>query len=491
MKSLYYILKIDEKFHRNANILTLLSSTTDGLKSKSLAEAIDTNPQTMKKEVSILNSELKDYISIDISQQGMVTLTFVNTSVSVDYLIMKLARKSEVYKLIASIYKNKARSMTQMLLDLDTAKTKTYEIINSLNQVLAMYNIRISTKPCQFEGKESSIRIFLFDFFSVFGEPEECNPKPYKDMMGRLGRESKPPYLNLCHFRSYLWIRITTSRWATGNFIALDPNIYRLIEYTEAEYLGFKEYHSQLITYICQLSSLPEYELWWAYFTTLDCISYSESDNYSYESDNYTFVRDYPYKLRDEADALLSQVLELHKLPERCYDMISAFVLNLSILTQVDPAFEIVVPYQLKVNVKEKYETLCEKWRQALLFLPDNSSLRFTHIDDVAVSLTIMNMSIPPHEKDMIRVVFALQGDKGYDGYLAQCTRSILPAFIDASFFLERIPSHSYLTRHKIDHVISNYKLDVQFPNGCKAHMLPAIPSKADWDVLKDMLERL
>jgi len=49
MKSLYYILKIDEKFHRNANILTLLSSTTDGLKSKSLAEAIDTNPQTMKR----------------------------------------------------------------------------------------------------------------------------------------------------------------------------------------------------------------------------------------------------------------------------------------------------------------------------------------------------------------------------------------------------------------------------------------------------------
>jgi len=490
MQDLYYILRLDKPFHRRALILTTLAEHNYHIKSDLLVQQLSWSLSTLRTDIDTLNLELSQYLTIQLDTHGVIHLDMRVSHISIEYVITLLAQKTTIYQLILFLFQKRRWSIVEAIDELLISRSTLLNTIKDLNQFLTLYQIRISTKNMQLEGKESSIRIFFFDFFSVFGTLFSPTKLEYSTVLRRIRKEKGAPYLNLCHYRTNLWIQVTITRWAMGHYVAIDPDLQDLISHSIDEFISFQKIQSILLSYVTNVQKLPQQEWMWVYFTTLDCISYSESINQEYRASDYTFVRKHPQSLTDEVNRLIAEVEETERLPKICYDRVYAFLVNLSYLSRIDSAFEIVVPYQLKAMVQESCQIRVQQWFNALQRL-DSSQLTFTHLEDIAVSLSILDLSIPKHERDFVRVVFAYQGDKGYDGFLVEYTRSLLPDHVIAEFFLERTPSLLYLEKYNIQLLVSNYNLSNQIPSGCKYVMLPAIPYEADWIRLQNVLSQL
>ena len=494
MENLFLSLQKNKQFKRQILILRHLNSIPYKISTNQLAQIANCSLPTVRDDIESLNMDLVDYIEISYPSFGDVILMHKKET-TINALITILTKKTIVYQIIDSIFHNRVSSFQSALLHLSVSRTHLQQVLRYMNRILKSFRISISAKGFSFNGREEDIRVFLFSFYSEFGDrsivskDSSIHVKQFLQMY----TQANLPSLYFCHFRLALWTSITRLRRESRHFVNLPKEvIHEVIE--RDSFLKF----STAIQAFYQKQSLQKTlsidEVVWKYITALDCIAYTNVVSFMGTPHHFAYRWEENPDIIAEAHQFLGNVFPQTKelIETNMLDILEAYLVNLRLLSKVSPNFEIMEP-ELKVMTVNMYTKLYSTWHEQLVSLPHDTYFKFSKLDDIAVSLTLFHASILKQKQrtKKLHILFAFQGRVGFDDYLAKFSQTLVTENIRADYFLEQVIDEEAIVQSGADLVVCNYDLHIEEENICPIIRIPNIPSFVDWGKVRNIIEQL
>ena len=492
MESLFFNLQKDKQFKRQTQLLRLLSENANQCSTAELAGTLECSMPTLAKELSYLNIVLKNYnVKLTTSVTGHVTLTYA-TNISIDSMITILTKDTLVFQIMWSILHNKKWTLQQAILELDSSRSSLLRTIGYMNEVLQEYNLLISTKTIDFIGNEEDVRVCLFAFYSAFGNSTiiSAESEAEADYLVELGKRLGLPRLHLCHFRVSIWLSITRIRWRHKCFVSLAKEVEVAIA-NKKDLQIFNKLMQTLFRHYYQFGKLPQDEVSWAFITSLHCVSYSSNYSSSIPTPDFIFRRlEYP-EIVTATHKFLENVFPQQLIQEGALEKMEACLINTRLLSKVTSNFELIEP-RLKALAESIHSELYQMWYQHLGDLKKSEGFSFSHLRDVAVMLTTLHTAVKKQQKQKpVRILFAFQGEAGFDDYLAETTKLFITEKVQADYCLEKAVTKKRIKQAEADLVVCNYDVHLINDITCPIIRLSNIPTLIDWGVVRDAITRL
>lgn len=495
MVNVTFLSQRDKQFKRQVSLLRLLNINPSSLSTTELANLLNVSPPTLKKDIDILNSAFsKEYGKFYITPKSIVTMKHFS-HVSVDSMIAKLGKETIVYKLMTNLLNNIKWTVLQATQNLGCSRSVLLQIIRYMNDGMKIYNVSISTKSIiGFVGSESDIRFYLFAFFSTFGETSIIGENSESDAKNIVAEYENliSPRLHLSHYRMSIWISISKTRWKHQLYVSLKnrQEIEKSIVNKE-NFIKFERLMNEKLESQNMFSRLPRDEKLWAYFITLHCVSYSNEISPEQVNANFILRRDEYPDIIFTMHQFLKEIFSQEMIENGYLEKIEAFLVNIRLLSMITPTFEMAAP-ELRRFIQETHWSLYSMWLEKLQVLNDRNYFSFTHLNDLAITLTLIHISIDNQKKPKIlKILYAFQGPAGFDDYLVSITKRLFPDYIKVYYFLERAVTKESIQKTNIDLVVCNYDLQLINFIDCPIVRLSNTPTSADWEILRDMVYRL
>jgi len=503
MYNLFVTLLKDKQYKRHVSLLNYLNKMRYGATSKNLADQLGVSTPTIREDIRFLSNNYASQIEITTpKKEGEgYTLTF-HDGWSLDQLLLLLARQTPTFQIILSTLFQKDWSVEKALSNLSISSSSYTRLIKHMNGILARFDLSITASPLKLVGNESDKRAFFFCFFINFGDSHIVYDRAQRDAFRLIAlleeKEAQP--LNYSLFRSSLLLSIIKIRRSSKQFVAVPEHL--IDEVTEGDNF---HYFSKSLLLDAQMSNLPNDELLWAYFASLDCITYGKHrlDPHKlsrffdrggevgfgpdYKANKllkkHRYRRNTPPKLLAEVGTFIHTIVPgLSKL-KLAYIKLESYMINMRLLSQLSHNFEYIYPEVLH-NMRERHTQLFHQVLDELLHLERRSdSFSFRHHEHIAACLTMLFLSAKVnHAQEPLRVLFAFQGPAGYDDILYREAHHHLAdrSKIDYLYGYEALEEMIEVP----DLIVTNYEL--RMPGQIKAPLLrlSTIPTLSDWEEL-------
>lgn len=492
LENFFYSLEQDRSFKRQVKFLREISLT---LETKTVVEwqkEIDCSAPTLRGDIAHLNETLSSYLVLTL-RSGQVKLTMLN-GCSIDIAISHLAKETLSYQIIELLYHCRNWSVQKTLFTLNISRTKFFNTLNHMNQMLKEFNLRIATNPFRFEGSEADIRVFLFHFYTDFSDLTmvESESKVLTQHVKNAVCQSDAPHLYLCYFRLNFWMEIIYVRWRYKQFVSIQEELKEKLIKT-IDFLKFKINFQQTNQHADKFASIPQDEWMWLYIVILDFVVYSGESNQDDKRRTFT------YRRNEEGDVLtacwqfLSKALPEEMLIDASLDLskIEAFLLNMQLLNQLTPSFEKIAP-KLKSFIKQSHPKSYHFWQNALEEKLCQVTFPFCHTEDIAVGLTLLYQNILMTKKQTkVLVLFAFQGGKGFDDYLINQSKAYVMPGVEVRYFLEHILMEEDVIRTQADLVVCNYYFNLKNQDKYPVLRLSNLPTDEEWNLVQRKIRKL
>jgi len=469
-------------------MLKILQASPGGVQVKELSQRLECTPKTVHKEIHLMNAILPEqYALFAFPSAGKVKLTY-KKKVSIDTMITMLAKQTLPYQIMNYLLHDKRYTIVQLMKELNVSRTVIFTTLRHMNEILTeRYQISISTAPLSFVGKEEDIRFCFFVFYSAFGDNaiiDKDSERAASELINRshqLGLDC----LHFSHFYVTIWLSILKLRWQQRQFVILNEEM----ETNFADRRNFQLVSAFIKDYYRSFYSgeIPEGEVIWLYIVSLHCVSYTDAK----EDTKYVYRRKEFPEVLVTIRQFLGMVFPQEMLENGALGKMEAFLVNVRLLSKMSARFELVAP-ALHELIKEMHEEHYLQWLECLESLGQDSLLSFSHPEDLAVSLTVLHVSVLKTEHSKPKhVLFALQGDVGMEEYIAHVVEQLIPKQLLVTYYIEQAVTKEVIQEKGVDLMVCNYDLNLIGETTCPILRLSNIPTLADWRRLQDMVAQL
>lgn len=490
MEKLFFALQNDKQFKRHIHILKYLSAINTPVNSAELAREVECTKPTLRADIAVLNKALPPEVQIEENARGLFQIMYP-TGTSIDSYITEMARNSTVFQIIDNIFHNRIYSFRNAMDELYLSKTVLRQKLHHINDILKRFNLSISTIQLEFIGAEVNIRYFLFVFYCDFRDcfivhtANDVHAKSYADLL-ILGRDVNLPRLHFNYFRTTIWISVIKERLLHKHHVSIAPELIDEVSKKES-FVSFTHIFHKSLNNIFGFQNLPLQEAIFGYLISLHCISYSDACSLEEEDVPYVYCREESVEVIEQINTILRKGLPKECLEDGSLKPIQAFLINLRLLTKLTPLFQ-CVSLPVQAYVKDSSQDLFQKWYQ---IIQEQDSLFIPHLSDVAVTLSMLHLDMINQIKPRkIRVLFAFQGEAGYDNTLVYTTKLLLSNMIDAVYSFEKSITREIIEKTQANLVVCNYDLPM-IPCACNIIRLSYIPNSAEWASLKNIVLNL
>lgn len=488
MENLFFSLQKGNKFERQIDILKYLKQYPQ-TSIKEIAQHLEKSNATVTRDIQEISEELAwNDFHIKISENGLYSVHYPN-HFPIDSLIAHLGKRTPVYQIIDSIFKEKKFSLLQALEKFSLSKTKYFDIIRHMRPVLEKYDLDIKGSPLCFIGNETDIRIFLFDFFQSFSDFSFIDEETSRlsEQLIQIAKNSSAESLNFCFHKLAFHLNIAKVRLRKKQFVYPNTELQEIAKKSK----GFPEFRKEfLLFYQNNLShlQLPEQEIVHGYFVVLSCVLYNNPKQLSIENLHLKFHRPEKEEVVLEIQSFLKK-----NIPEKYASRMLSFLVNLRLLSKVSPSFEIS-DIAVKSFVIHHHYDFWMLWYRALANVEEGSFLSFTHISDIAASLAVLHISIVSNQTaqaNKLTVLFSFCGKNGFDDYLISHSTQYLTQSIQAIYQLESSLSTKKILELQPSLIVTNYDLNKDDTLTIPHIRLANIPTLADWSKMSSVINKL
>ena len=493
MEDLFFNLQREVKIKRQINLLRYLSNYTEPVFLKNISEHLNCTMPTLLSDIDILNNILKKNIKIKIIEKQKAITNISSSYISVDSIITILIKETLVYQIVECCLYKKEYTIIKASYEFSASRSTLLRTLKHMNQILKAFHIQISTENFTFIGKEEDIRVFLFHFFKCFSDREILSTESslYAKHFSELMEKLEGDRLHFCHFRLSLWTSIARIRWQKKCYVTLSNQL-------EDEILNQKNLNEFKIilnsfSFLDGVTNLPDNEMLWAYISCLHCIAYTDVLSYQGSQRKLVYCREEKPRVIFQIEQLFLKIgFPKEIFLSRKLEMFKSYLVNLRLLRKISLNFEIVSE-NLKDLIWNMHGDLCEKWSDHLNCIPLHSDLSVMNLEDVVTSCAIFHLAIFEEKKKNlpVHVLFAFQGDPGFDHYLVQTSNLLVEDHVQVDYFLEEQLDQQVIQQIKPDLVICNYDLNVKKEGDYEVVRLSNIPTLIDWGVARTAIERL
>lgn len=492
-KQLFMSLSINRQFCRQVQALQYLSKVRTTVSIVDLSKVIGCSVPTLRADIRAFNTSLPCHVQLESLGKDGYFLSYPE-GVSIPAVIMDLARETDVYRIIDGIFNNKKTTFERLASDLYLSTYSLKRILRQINVGLEDFNISISFSPLDFVGSEKDIRYFLFSFYQEFNDffavdkDFELNALAYRELIeGSI--DLIKPNIHISHFRATMWIMIIRNRIMYKHFVELDQTFRdRILKMYH--YADFSNAFRNAFSNVFQITKLSDDEVMWAFVLILDCVSYSEPTCSLSEQCNREFIlhRYVDLDLLERINLFLSSEFSPSLVEGDLLNKMRSYLINLDTLTLLSPQFQRTTEV-VKVFAKEAIGEYYKIWMQHLYSKEGQNLFPLYFMEDIAVGLALMHFSLQSHLKHHnLKVLFAFQGESGYDDFLIQQTKFMIPQNIDSCYIIDEP-----ITKVTLDHlnpnlIVSNYSLPNQEELSTRVVKLSHIPNLAEWTSLRNII---
>lgn len=481
----------DKSFSRQVKILQMLNAAPTGYHPQELATLLGLSMPTITKELNVLSDSLpEELIKINFSESNIVSIKYAPNA-SINLAIQLLSMETLEFKIMSSIIDNKKYSIHRATIEFGYSRSHLLRTISYMNKSLQTYSVTIATNQLDFIGTEADIRFCLFVFFSAYGDSTILDKDSPADarLLVQKAKEANKKELHYSHYRLALWLSIAKRRWRYSYFLNLPPSLERNLLEKER----FSIFSQVLIEYYLKkyrIIHLPKQELLWLFLTTLHCLSYSTLDVTEEDAAKYIFH----HTEKPEIIAEIALFLKKGQQPisSAVSQKIISYLVNLRLLSMISANYEFADP-QIKTFVESTFKTEYLAWNKWLKQFNDQSSFfSFTHLEHIAVTLTLLSELAPSTpQKKQRKVAFAFQGGAGLDAFLAASAELFKNDQTEVSYFFEVTPDTHELIRQEIDLIVSNFDLHLKNNPHFQQLRISNVPSLSDWMIIHKTIEQL
>ncbi|AMC93923.1 hypothetical protein AOC36_07970 [Erysipelothrix larvae] len=482
-KRLFFSLNIDKQFSRQVQALEFLSAQQTAVSIHELATRIGCSIPTLRSDLQELNNNLP--INIEIRSMGKDGYILIYPpGISIPALIMELAKETDVFRILDALFHNDSYTFDELVAELFVNPSTLRKILTHINQVITEFGVSLSKSPIRFIGSETNIRLFLYNFYYDFNDyftvdcDFEKNYEAYKTIIDGTRNSLSFP-LRFSYFRVTLWIMIIRRRIQSKCFVELDDSIRQRI-LNEADFVEFQYSFTHTFAEKFLIYKPPLDDIIWAYTIFLHCISYSEMEPLEQSEDVnelYVYQNSDPRHL-ESINNFLSLEFEPSVIDGPHLHKMRTFLLNLSMLTHLSTQFQRISALT-RISLKESLNEYFMIWMRHLYSKESQRMFNIEYREDIAISLAMMHYSTLTHlKKHSIRVLFAFQGEPGYDDFLTQQTQFMIPQNIVPHFSFDEPISEEMISRTQAELVVTNYDSPEFNDLSCDIVRLSYVPSK-------------
>ncbi|AMC93931.1 hypothetical protein AOC36_08010 [Erysipelothrix larvae] len=492
---LFFALNNNKQLCRQIKTLTYMRSHDSPMSINELVQHVGCSIPTMRQDINNLNDELMGYLKIVSNDKDGYTLSL--DTMSMDAILVKMAKESDVFRIIDDIFHHEIHTFDELLADLYLSPTKLRKTLNHINTVLVSYNIALSTRYVDLIGCESDIRYFFFAFYSDFNDfftiDSNFDRREYiYQVFHERAIQSIIPHFHLSNFRMTLWSIIIHNRIKHQRFVRVDDHLKEELQ-VFVSFEKFKEAFIDVYRNAFLIHNPPLDDIIWAYAMLLHSVSYSGPSHsiFSHYIKDYTHLETIPLELSQRVESLLMHQFDEPTIHSTAIDPVRSYLINLSILTRISPQLQ-RVSKSFKLFAHETIDDLVILWMNHLETPEAKGLLPIVFKEDVACSLAMLHFSFISHQKDFdLCVLFAFHGEPGYDDFLMYLSQFMIPKNVTTAFLFDKPITHDILNLVNTDLVVTNYDLPDAHKMQCDVIQLSYIPSMAEWTSLRNAILNL
>lgn len=483
MEGLHIMLITDKQLKRQAMMLMSLSNSEKTISIKGAAMSLDVTTKTIIRDLEELITKIPSNIGYKMDYN--YGLEFICDDIfQLEQIIFALVEKSLLYQMLDGIFNGEIIRASEWAERFFMSRTTFRKHIHYLNsEVLHKYGIKVGQQFLKLIGDEKIIRFFYFELFFKFRNQLKTDRigKKYFDIYHAMANSQLKPLSNLsldCQ-RMAGWLFISLQRTLRGCEIKLTKSLIsetvnrdNFIIFRDELLINIRRHFFNL--------QLKESEIVFLYQVTLYAVVYSKED---VQADYLRRFSPKIYLLDSLLSDALFKIFNDKQIVSKAIERHRALVCNTYHLSKVSKVFQ-KVSKDVAYFIQSEYFHVYNIWREALRKSELISRYGIVHVDDLAVSLTMISKSyFQELELNRGRVLISFSGEPGHVGYLTAFCKKLIPHGCEVIVKYSEIIRKQYLIQNKFDLFICNYTISESMP--CPTFRLSYIPSDLEWAKLK------
>ena len=486
MGQLRRLILSDKQTKRMIDILEVLAENDAKYSLWELCQKVGCTRPTGRESIELLNYQFFNHLSISIGQKSDIEF---HTTASISMLVNELIKGSVEFQIVDGIFRGIYKNFNHAQETIGLSKSTMMYKIDGINEVLALFDVKITTRYFGFTGKETDIRLFLFNFYLEFGDLKVVSDTFQSDVIKFMKfADTVDKTMRFSQARIGIWIPILLMRWRGRNFISDAENqVDDLIP--DEEFCLFEAVFKK--TYG---RHIPDEEIKWFYVTALYCISYS--DPIDLMRTTYTIWRH--EKIHQKVISLFQKIYDISE--DFIIDTgggskkgyIYAYLNNMVYLKRISRHFD-YVPWELKQHINETHGALLGYIEKKLYSVKKCDTLKVIATKNIAVSLTAFQVSFDYTRSDeKPHLLFSFVVEAGFEHYIVKQSKLAINENVTYAHYMDdRIIDNFILKFENPDIIICNHDTYANISPRTRLVRLNTFPTENDWQNVKSEVNRL
>lgn len=475
MNDLSHSLLVDKSIKRKVTTVTMLLETTTPIPVETIAHYLGVTIKTAHQDIEYLTERFKNDITL-LSYNNNLALFKKSTNLALTECLHELIQDNPLFYVVESIFNGKRYTILDFADKLFISESTFKKQMTLLNEVLKQYGLTLSNNPVDIIGSEVNLRYFYFQYFRYarnFTKPA-LRDDQYSFIFNTVKSltENYGLVLNIDYYRIASWLLIFEKRLEQKRFIDIPQSIHDKY-INKNSYLKFK---SAMLTHFSNnplLKDLNDSEILFCYLSRLDAVIYEDEKSF--------FTDDFFYQFRKFDKLIFSFFEESNQslsLNTSLTIKLQAYLTNLTMLTELNPLFQ-TIPNKLKLVVEKKYSKTLQIWQEVLKKHTD-----FSHLSDVAVSMTLLTESTIHKKKN---ILFVLTGEPASISFYKEHALKCTPHDMNPFFIFNAPLDSKLLEKMNIDLCVCNLVPPTEI-DSLRIFRLSTIPLESEWQELLKLL---
>ena len=491
METIFYKLIYDKQLKRSLNILEILYKAKHAVTMKELQEKLNISLKSVLPSLEFTKTLLPDNIELTVSEK-IVSLHQHDTSQPIDSALIEIAKSTIPYQILKHIFYDGDILIAELAEMLFVSESSLRIYIKHMNRTMTFFGLSISFRDVKLLGDETNIRYFFYAYFSEFQElfvsvcadELEYFSGLYKNMR-KMQLEYDDKLIHYSYQQISRWLFIVRDRLELGKFVSVKKSLAKRIQ-SHPSFKNFKDIYESEITKTLTSPNIPISEVIWAYVVSFNSIIYTNDKNHLLYHDKLDSK-----SCQNKLAAVLKNVINTLGVNDEDYEdffaIHMAYLLNLSLLTEISPIFQLGSD-SIKNYVVGNLEYLYTTWLGALSRLQHDKIFTITNSYSIASQLAMISSQFIYRQKTQVKkILFSFEGESGFAVYLETLAKALVPEGVEA-LFVYNVPINSKtIEKTKPDIFVCNYQVNEKFDN-CKMLRLSYVPLTQEWKLLKELI---
>ena len=493
METLFYKLMYDKQLKRSMTILEILYKAKHDVAIKELEETLNVSKKTVLSTLEFTKTLLEENTYLTVSEKSV--RLFNNSKYPIEVAIVEIAKQTIPTQVLVHVFHNRNLNIRELAEELFVSESTLRSVITHMNKTLSLFNCSLSFYDVKMIGNEIDIRYFFYAYFSEFQELfssifcdklQHCI-EIFEDMK-KTSVEQKGRLLNYSSQQVIRWLLITRERLELKKYVHVEEEFIKGIK-KRLSYKEFKTIFEANITRYLHNQQIPEAEIVWAYVTSFNTIIYlkdSRRELYRDEDDTKHCKEKIATVLNKAADKLKFS----NDVREEFIDIGTAYLLNLSLLTELSMSFQIGAEV-VKSYVVNNLECLYRGWIEYLSNITEEELFPISNVHTLATQLAMISSQFVYKQKARAeKVLFSFEGESGFPAYLETLVKRRLPNGVEGIFVYNEPITASLIEKIQPNIIVCNYQMREEF-RSCKLLRMSYVPQIQEWTMLEKLIINL